>query len=367
MKRNILNISLTITLAILLVSTALGRSQYSEKPPDLFKIGSDVPYMTIAVHNAGLMDLTITNYGEIGTSYQTIPDPITGLAAPSLSYPHGLGLNYLSQGALWVGAIAGPDTLVTAGNSFTSRDLNEFQPNPYPDGDILFRSINDPEAPEYVDAVSNQDFIATYYDTSAELSGADYFTGEVHNKLGIKITQRSYSWGYDYAEDFIIFDYSIVNVGQKNLKDVYIGLYMDNDCSTANGGNASDDICGFLKSAPSRYIDGLIDTVDVVWAADNDADPNAGGIIQGDRAPTSAIGTKILRTPSDEASFSFNWWASNFNSYDWGPRREPEAAEQFRPFLFGLIGTPLTDKDKYYMMSQNEFDYNQEYTRNDHS
>ncbi|MCP4704733.1 MAG: hypothetical protein GY865_09000, partial [candidate division Zixibacteria bacterium] len=43
------------------------------------------------------------------------------------------------------------------------------------------------------------------------------------------------------------------------------------------------------------------------------------------------------------------------------------AAEQFRPFLFGLIGTPLTDKDKYYMMSQNEFDYNQEYTRNDHS
>jgi len=95
MRRKKLYILVIIALSIIFASAASGRTSYTPKPAKLYKIGSQVPYMSVSVHNAGKMALTITNYGLIGTQGQTIPDPITGLAAPSLSYPQGLGLEYL--------------------------------------------------------------------------------------------------------------------------------------------------------------------------------------------------------------------------------------------------------------------------------
>ncbi len=364
--KNILIIIIVFTFVF--TSSVFGREAFTGQPANLHKIGDKFPFMTIATHDVGKIALTVTNFGIIGTAGYNIPDPITGYASPSLSYPQGYGLNYLSSASLWIGAVAGPDTLVSAGNNIGWGDLNEFFPLPYPEGDIIFRSNNDPEAPEYEGAVSNQDFITTYYDTFTEFAGVDYFSGETHNSLGIKVIQRSYAWGYDYAEDFILFDYSIVNIGNKNLEDVYIGIYVDNDCGVENTFTSFDDICGFLKSAPSRYIDGLVDTIDIAWAADNNGDPNEGGNLQGIRSPTSIIGTKILRTPSDSINFTFNWWVSNFfeTQINWGPRKQSTGQESVRTF-FGVLGTPFTDSDKYYVMSQSEFDYNQEFTRNDHS
>jgi len=136
----------------------------------------------------------------------------------------------------------------------------------------------------------------------------------------------------------------------------------------ANTFSSQDDICGFLKSAPSTYIDGLIDTLDVAWGADNDGDPNQGGNLQCLRSPSSIIGAKILRSPADSLNFTFNWWVSNFYEtvINWGPRKQPTTQDGVRTF-FGVLGTPFTDADLYYVMSQDEFDYNQEFTENDHS
>ncbi|MCP4706152.1 MAG: hypothetical protein GY865_16255, partial [candidate division Zixibacteria bacterium] len=147
-----------IVLIIISSSAILAREILPEAPLNLRKIGNNDPYMTIATHDVGKIAMTVTNFGVLGTSGYNIPDPITGYASPSLSYPQGYGLNYLSSASLWIGAVAGPDTLVSAGNNIGWGDLNELLPLPYPEGDILFRSINDPEAPEYIDAVSNQDF-----------------------------------------------------------------------------------------------------------------------------------------------------------------------------------------------------------------
>ena len=334
----------------------------------LRKVSSDEPYNTLAVHNIGKVALSVTNFGIIGTGGMRAIDPVNGTLAPSLSYPQGFDLSYLYRGSLWVGAVAGRDSLVSVGSSLTGGDNYEFWPYPYPEGDIKHRSNLDPEAPEYDSAVSNQDFIAEYTDTNTTFSTLDYHTGEVHKPLGIKVFQRSYAWGYDYAEDFVIFDLSIVNIGEEGLEDVYIGLHFDNDCGVDYQYNSGDDICGFLRTASSGYIENYVDTINVAWAADNNGDPTQNGALQGLRSPSSVVATKILRTPSDSLRFNFNWWASSYYlpEENWGPRKQPQTEQPVRRF-YGVLGTPFGDADKYYMMSQDEFDYNQESVMNDHT
>ena len=91
----------------------------------------------------------------------------------------------------------------------------------------------------------------------------------------MKVTQRSYAWGYDYAEDFILVDLDIANITFRDINDVYIGLYADNDVGkTTHGSYGGDDWVGFKKTTPSKYIAGLVDTINCAWAADNDGEPD---------------------------------------------------------------------------------------------
>jgi hypothetical protein len=330
---------------------------------------ADVPYAALRTHNVGKMALSITNLGIIGLGDIQYADPITGESAESLSFPQGYGLNYLYHGDLWIGAVVGFDSLVSIGSGLSYSDVHEFWPDFYPEGQIIHRSTKDPEAPEYDSAISSQDFIAVYFDTITDgaYTGFDYATGEGHRPLNIMVKQKSYAWGYDYAEDFVIFDYEITNIGGRDLEEVYLGLYLDIMVGRGSNYYGGDDICGFQRAVRSSYIPEIIDTINVVWGADNNGDPSPGGGLHGLRSPSSVIGTKILRTPSDEPQFSFNWWVWGFPSeYNWGPRKRPLDGTPPRTFL-GALGTPYSDAEKYYIMSQQEFDYNQSSTGYDHT
>ena len=96
-----------------------------------------------------------------------------------------------------------------------------------------------------------------------------------------------------------------------------------------------------------------VDTVNIAWIADNDGDPN-----QPIPAP-NVTATRIIRTPSDSLDVAFNWWISNTApNKDFGPRHK----SPFRDFQTGGLGTPEGDVNKYYIMSNGEFDYDQAYT-----
>jgi hypothetical protein len=370
MKKILIILSYLLLLAL---ATASARNLFEPEgiPFPVGKVMDSFPYTNIAVHNVGKIALTISNFGVIGRgSEETIADPLTGQNAPSLSYPRGFGLNYLFEAALWVGAVYGRDTLVsTSGGAFY--EVREFWPSFYPEGDIQYRSTKDPEAPEYTGAVSQQDFIASYCDTLTDpgFVDDDYYSGRNHLPLYIKINQKSYAWGYDYAEDFVIFDCEIANINyHRELKDVYIGIFVDNDCGKDYRDNAYDDVCGFKKSLPSRYIGGLWDTINIAWAADNNGDPDpVSGDYMGLYSPTSAVATRILRTPLDSLDFNFNWWISSWwPGRDWGPRKAGTQEDPFRSFN-GFLGSPVGDKNKYYIMSHKEFDYDQRDTHKDHT
>jgi hypothetical protein len=351
-----------------LANTDRGTSQ-TELLSRMNKPMTGKPMLDQRVHKVGNMWLTVTNYGIFGNqSDPSVKDPETGLSAPSCEYPGGSGMEYLFQGALWIGAIIGEDTLVSYGHDGWQH-IFEMYGDAAPQGAIIKRSTRKSDAAyDSVNAVSEADYISVYTDTLTDQAyvAINPDDGRQHIPLGVKITQKSYSWSYSYAEDFILMDFLIRNIGGNEIKKAYIGLYVDADVSHFSKGalGSQDDIAGFKQSVTSSTCSSLQDTIDVAWIADNDGDPNRSGVFDA-FSVVAVTGTRVVRTPNPELKTSFNWWVSwgDDPNLDWGPVRR----ENSRNLGTGGLGTPAGDKNKYFFMKNGEFDYDQLYSAIDYS
>ncbi len=364
------------TLILCLVSVSLfarGNFQPDELGPNTFyKPNIDaVPCATLGMHTINKMGLCITNQGHFGTGFlpgSSGVDPVTGEVARSAAYPYPTTNTYLFAGAFWIGSIVGRDTLVSVGADGWQL-TREMWPAPCAlNGDIRRLSISNAEDIA-AGALSEQDFIARYTDTLTDPSyvANDGVDGRPHQPLNIEITQKSLGWSYSYAEDFILFDYAIKSIGRRELEKVYMGIYVDGDVGPTNsqGQEFADDICGFKRAIPTPMpnIDpacGFIDTINIAWIADNDGRVNDPSITcPGGFDVPHVTGTRVVRTPSDSLKYSFNWWISNGNpGLDFGPRKAGTTTDPFRDFG-GFLGTPEGDRNKYYIMRHEEFDYDQ--------
>ena len=329
----------------------------------------------LRVHTVGKFWLSVTNYGIFGSEGTRIIDPCTRKAAPSGEFPAGTGVNYLFQGALWVGAIIGEgpdaDTLVTVGADGWSLISEMVATQPFVTRTIRPAGIQQGSCfiPFSDSAVSEQDFIAVYADTSTDptLVDTDPIDGPFV-PIGIEITQKSYAWSYDYAQDFVLFDYLIKNITDGKLSSVYIGLYVDADNANfdVDGEGFRDDVSGFLGSVPSFKCPAQYeDTLNIAWTGDNDGlslngtlDDNKKGVFVPQYSPTSLAGTRIVKAPG-EVKTSFNWWISETDAtLDFGPWTQANLA--IRPNGFSnVLGTPEGNENKYFVMSNGEFDYDQ--------
>jgi hypothetical protein len=77
---------------------------------------TEVPYCETCVHKYTNMRLAVSNVGLIGSESGSWLDCETGEGAVSCEFPAGSMQNYLYAASLWIGAIVGSDTLVTAGS-----------------------------------------------------------------------------------------------------------------------------------------------------------------------------------------------------------------------------------------------------------
>ncbi len=326
------------------------------------------PGYGIAVHNIGKIALAVNNNGTFGDGFSPTcavdqcTDFFTGLPIPSCEYPKGSNTKYLFAGAFWIGAVVGRDTLVSVAADGWSQ-TNEFFPDEGKAGQMIYRSTIDPaNNTAFKGAVSEQDYICVYYDTcvSSNCPGSkdtDFLDAREHQPLNVEVTQRSYAWSYDYADDFVLFDYSIRNIGQDRLSAVYMGVYVDADIHQMGmDEGAQDDICGFREKQPALYLPSACpdsDVVNIAWTADNDGDFDEGAF-----SPVPHItATRIVRTPSDSLDVSFNWWISNQNNpdLDFGP----QTRAKYRDLQTGGSGTPEGDRNKFHYLSNGEFDYDQ--------
>jgi len=353
---------LTAAAILLLWPTAhfSARTLADNPPGDNGSTLATAAYCT-AAHNVGKINMMVSNGATFGYPTRSGPvDCFTGETLESCEYPKGSRTKYLFMGAFWIGAVSGRDTLVSTGADGWQQTGNEFHPEVSPLGDMIYRSLVDPTAPEFDHAVSEQDYIAVYYDTCTNCPGLlrDVVDGRGHRPLNIEVIQRSYAWSYAYAEDFVLFDYAIRNIGHHRLSKIYMGFYVDADIHAMTSGSgasgAQDDITGFHEKLPALYLPDYCppdsDIVNIAWTADNDGD------LTDEVSVPHITGTRIVRSPLDSMQVSFNWWISNGSAQlDFGP----QSRLKLRDFGHGGTGTPEGDRNKYFLLSNGEFDYDQ--------
>lgn len=276
----------------------------------------------IKTHNVGNMWLSVTNYGLIGAYGNTG-------GFPNCEFPANSDVEYLFTGSIWIGALVAKDTLVSVGADGWAGG-KEMRPG-WADGDTIRHHTT--RIPADTAAVSEQDLICVFADTALVFPDVD----SEHIPMGLEIEQRSYSWSYSYAEDFVIYDFFITNKSKtigppKVFKDLYMGVYIDGDCGHSSIPNYfQDDITGFLK------VNSEGDTINLAWIKDNDGD---GGLTPG------VTGVRVL-FPNPE-TVSYNWWDPPSK---WGPTN-PNNPNDWAPH-------PGTDAQKYRIMSNGEVDPDQ--------
>ena len=300
------------------------------------------PSYATVVHDVGRLKLEVSNYGRIGP----------------VEYPRGSYKQYLYSAGLWIGAIVDGDTLVTATSGTWDR---EFNPLPELGDRIEYRSTLNPARPYYEGAVSHQDFITVYSDTCISCVGVE-LEDRSHLPIWIEVTQRSYAWMYDYAQDLILLDFTIRNIGTKRLRQIYLGMYVDGDVHTSvqlsGEPSGNDDQVGFTERYPAMYLGGNCptdsDLVNVGWTVDDDGNrwrPQEYAHVY------DILGVSIVRAPLDLKRVSFNWWSQGWweFGYDYGP----QARATYRPLSWGNLGIPHGDLERYHFLRNNEKDPDQ--------
>ncbi|MBZ0266386.1 hypothetical protein K8I28_17145 [bacterium] len=377
-----------LLLALLIATSAYARFQEivdrgPVKPE--YNPTIDVIQTENRLHDVGNIWLTITNYGYFGNDGSDrdgfLEDPCTGEWSPQAEFPANSGIQYLFMGAMWIGAIIQEEGfeyarvstgvegwLASANDPYLGR---EFFPGHEPGNGIVERSSRQNAyncLGEFItsdEAVSEQDFISSYTDTHrVSPLGSELSTPRdgPHVPLGIKVTQKSYAWSYNYARDFIIIDYEIENIANNFLKNLFVGLYVDADVghvSESGNNRAQDDICGFKTSyqyQPQGSNQEYTLTINTAYISDNDGRPrnvNSGNDFSG----PGVTGTRVVRAPNPKLRTSFNWWISNTDANnDFGPAWEDDHSPGN---WTGTLGTPEDDERKYFVLSNREFDYDQ--------
>jgi len=205
------------------------------------------------------------------------PNPDEEVFAPSFEFPAGSGLEHLFWGGIWIGAIVN-DTIYTSLGCDGWQWIHELFPDgPCPSGAIVELSTIPDTSCYSPDAISQQDIIAVYTDTSVDIplspQHEDPFDDRPHYPLNIRITQKSHSWNIPGFDKFIIAEYMVENIGDYLLSQIYIGFYMDADIMHIDEApygeyGPHDDITGFLKEY--EVLPGDVQEINIAWIADND-------------------------------------------------------------------------------------------------
>ncbi|RCK76471.1 MAG: putative lipoprotein [Ignavibacteriae bacterium] len=185
------------------------------------------------VVNVGNLQLTVTNYGTLGTRNAYWPQQFAA------EYPKGSRIEHLYQGGVWFGAIsrkrgrAGVSTGATDRCGSGTTGLH-YEFSSEPGASILKRSIDPFSGLQTEGAVSELDFVCEYTDKYTR----DPVTGDsipYHMPLGITVHQESYAWSLPTADFFVILSYTFTNTGYRDpntgvtvkdtLDSVYVGLW----------------------------------------------------------------------------------------------------------------------------------------------
>ena len=172
----------------------------------------------------GNIGLTITNFGTLGNRFLTRP------VQPSCQYPKGSSVEHLSLAGIWIGAISARDGIAHVSTAATDVNPSAGQSvtlgyeltNDVGAGITVRSSLPFDKSYDPLNAVSHQDFVMDFTDKNRR-SGTD--TIPDHAPLGVNIHLESYAWNFPFADNFVLLNYTIRNIGTDTLIDPYIGMW----------------------------------------------------------------------------------------------------------------------------------------------
>ncbi|PJA75279.1 hypothetical protein CO151_06990 [bacterium CG_4_9_14_3_um_filter_65_15] len=180
--------------------------------------------------NVGIIGVTITNLGYVGNGYNS---PFQ----PSCEYPLNSNVEHLFLGGLWVGAVVPDGTIHVstgaqdASNLVAGDEIREFTDDP--DEPVLVWS-NSQNSDNFNPAALATQHIQVAFNDYARVESGN------HVALGLKVVLRALAWGNPYADDFVILDYSVINISGGELRDLYVGFWNDTSVGSTERNNPYD-------------------------------------------------------------------------------------------------------------------------------
>ena len=231
---------LLVLAACLTVASVKGQGLDRDRdtPPPLSKVTVD-DYTHY--HNVGNLGLTVTNYGLLGQGYLTSLKDQPSCQYKLQSKLEKERIEHLSYAGLWIGGIGGANgeytTLVSTAivdGVFQYGEAGFEFTNTASEGDTVKTRSMLPTSPVFdPKAISHQDFICDFTDINTFVPGTDIELIN-HTPLGINVHLESYAWNYSFADAFVILNYTITNISQYSIDDVYIGLWVDASVANMN-------------------------------------------------------------------------------------------------------------------------------------
>ncbi|MDI6767229.1 MAG: hypothetical protein QME52_10445, partial [Bacteroidota bacterium] len=236
-----------IILFTFFISVGLALSQEDDRIVNSLQKTTDKDQRQVV--NVGNLQLTVTNFGTIGTRNAYWPQQFAA------EYPKGSRIEHLYQGGVWLGAVSRTlgRALVSTGatdRSFSGVTGQHYEFSSEPDAQIIKRSMDPFSGLPTEGAISELDFICEYTDKYTR----DPITGDTipyHWPLGLKVKQESYAWNLPTADFFVILSYTFYNTGYKNpitnsivadtLDSVYVGLWNNFIVRNTNYARISDN------------------------------------------------------------------------------------------------------------------------------
>jgi hypothetical protein len=228
-----------------------------------------IPPRNVFRQNVGLLDLLVTNLGVVG-------NPFGGDAMGAA----WRGSEYLYAGAMWIGAVASDnlayvstgaydyelrpsqdpiDTIYPSYEGVVNGNRPGFSSQPDDDRDGLVDEdpLNgrdddgDGSIDEDYAAISQQMLSCEYWDYTDE-ARAQYAE---HRPLNVRIRQESYAWSSEGTNEFVGFDYKVINDGFETLRRVYLGFFVDSDVGPKENPNRHVDDGGAYYATDTTFVD----------------------------------------------------------------------------------------------------------------
>jgi hypothetical protein len=277
----------------------------------------------------GAINTVFNSFGQIGTSFGR-SDVCSSV---QFEMPPGSGVDYLFGGALWIGGIVGTDTLVSVGADGWQSAIDLF-----PDGYTRGKSVGSITP---IQPIGDSAYRAECTDTlhNGLVPPADVISWRPFKPLPVRIATRAHIWETSPADHVVLYDVVITNIGTQTIVNGYAALFVDGDVgSVGDVVRHEDDVTGSLPDSGIAYI------------IDNNGDFGSLTPCKG------ALGARLLANSWANNTTSYDWWVSSVvPSMDFGPMKNANS----RNFQTYGTGTPEGSANKYFLMSHNEWDYDQ--------